>query len=112
MQFWSLGGSYSKGCIHYQYDNREAQKELCNSTKSPEEVYRIPLTYKRGNKYATSYVTTRSLRNQGSSSGGGIQIKSEPVGTIRGGNRNNCARSRGSYQGRGSKRSGNVFQNI
>ena len=49
---------------------------------------------------------------QGSSSGGGgVQIKSEPVGTIRGGYRNNRARDRGSYQGWGSNRGGNLSQN-
>ena len=85
-------------------NNREAQKELCRSTKTPEEVYRIALSYERGNKYATSYVATGSVGAQGSSSGGGgLQIKSEPVGTIRGGYRNNRARGRGSYQGRGQQ---------
>ena len=64
-------------------NNRKAQKELCRSTKTPEEVYRIALSYERGNKYASSYVATGSVGAQGSSSGGGgIQIKSEPVGTI------------------------------
>ena len=94
-------------------NNREAQKELCRSTKTQEEVYRIALSYERGNKYATSYVATGSVGAQGSSSGGGgIQIKSEPVGTIRGGYRNNRARGRGSYQGRGStNRGGNLSQN-
>ena len=92
-------------------NNREAQKELCRSTKTPEEVYRIALLYEWGNKYATSYVPTGSLGAQGSSSGGGIQIKSETVGTIRGGYRNNRARGRGSYQERGSNRGGNLFQN-
>ena len=29
-------------------NNREAQKELCRSTKTPEEVYRIALSYERG----------------------------------------------------------------
>ena len=83
-------------------NNRDAQKELCRSTKTPEEVYRIALSYERGNKYASSYVATGSLWAQGSTSGGGgIQIKSEPVGIIRGGYR---ARGRGSYQGRGSNR--------
>ena len=46
-----------------------------------------------------------------SSGGGGIQIKFEPVGTIRGGYRNNRARGRDSYQGRGSNRGGNLSQN-
>ena len=93
-------------------NNREAQKKLCRSTKTPEEVYPIALSYERGNKYATSYVATGPGGAQGSSSGGGgIQIKSEPVGTIRGGYRYSRARGRGSYQGRGSNRGGNLSQN-
>ena len=92
-------------------NNREAQNELCRSLKTPEEVYRIALAYERGNKYATSYVATGSLGTQGSSSGGGIQIKSEPIGPIRGEYRNNRERGRGSYQGRGSNRGENWFQN-
>ena len=86
MQFWSVGGSNTQG-------------------------FRIALSYERGNKYATSYVATGSAGTQGLSSGGGIQIKTELVGTIRGGYRNNRARSRGSYQGRGSNRGGNLLQN-
>ena len=31
-------------------NNREAQNELCRSTKTPEEVYRIELSYERGYK--------------------------------------------------------------
>ena len=78
-------------------NNRDAQKELCRSTKTPEEVYRIALSYERGNKYASSYVATGPVGAPGSSSGGGgIQIKSEPVGIIRGGYRNNRARGGGS----------------
>ena len=36
-------------------NNREAPNELCRSTKTPEEVYRIALSYERGYKYAKSY---------------------------------------------------------
>ena len=65
-----------------------------------------------GNKYASSYVATGSVGAQGSSSGGGgIQIKSEPVGIISGVYRNNRARGRGSYQGRGSNRGRSFSQN-
>ena len=93
-------------------NNRDAQKELCRSMKTPEEVYRIALSYERGNKYASSYVATGPVGAPGSSSGGGgIQIKSEPVGIIRGGYRNNRARGRGSYQGRGSYRGRNLPNN-
>ena len=35
--------------------NKEAQTELCRSTKTPDEVYRIALSYERGDKYAKSY---------------------------------------------------------
>ena len=42
-------------------NNREAQEELCRSTKTPEEVYRIALSYERGNNYASSYVATGSV---------------------------------------------------
>ena len=45
------------------------------------------------------------------SGGGGIQIKSEPVGIIREGYRNNRARGRASYQGRGSNRGRNFPNN-
>ena len=38
--------------------NREAYNELCRTTKTPEEAYRIALSYERGDKYAKSYVTT------------------------------------------------------
>ena len=110
--FWTLEDRILRDVFIVNMINREAQKELCRSTKTPEEVYRIALSYERGNKYATSYVATGPVGAQGSSSGGGgIQIKSEPVGTIRGGYRNNRARGRGSYQGRGSNRGGNLSQN-
>ena len=93
-------------------NNREAQKELCRSTKTPEEVYRIALSYERGNKYASSYVATGSVGAQRSTSGGSaIQIKSEPVGIIRGGYRHNRAKGRGSYQGRGTNRGRNFPNN-
>ena len=35
---------------------REAQNELCRSTKTPEELYRVALLYERGDKYAKSNV--------------------------------------------------------
>ena len=37
--------------------NREAQNELFRATKTPEEAYRIALSYERGDKYAKSYVS-------------------------------------------------------
>ena len=34
--------------------NKEAQTELCRSTKTPYKVYRIALSYERGDKYANT----------------------------------------------------------
>ena len=75
-------------------NNRETQNELCRSTKTPEEVYCIALSYKRGYKYAKSYGTAT----------GAFPIKTEPVGTIRGGYRNNRQRGPGSFRGRAEMR--------
>ena len=64
--------------------NREAQNEINRATKTPEEAYRISLSYGRGNKYARTYVATKG--GTGGSSvpmAGGLQIKPEPVGVIR-----------------------------
>ena len=56
--------------------------------KTPEEAYRIALSNKRGDRVAKSCVTTGGTAS--SSTGGcGISIKSEPVGAIWGGYRNN-----------------------
>ena len=82
-------------------NNREAQNGLCRSTKTPEEVYRIALSYERGYKYAKSYGSaTGGATTSGTTGGtGAFQIKTEPVGTIRGGYRNNRQRGRGSFRG-------------
>ena len=74
--------------------NREAQIELCRATKTPEEAYRIALSYERGDKESKSYVTTGGTSSS-STVGCGININSEPVGAIRGGYRNNRGRGRG-----------------
>ena len=89
-------------------NNREAQNELCRSTKTPEEVYRIALSYERGYKYAKSYGSiTGGATTSGTTGGtGAFQIKTEPVGAIRGGYRNNRQRGRGSFRGRAEMRSG------
>ena len=82
-------------------NNREAQNELCRSTKTPEEVYRIALSYERGYKYAKSYGSITGGGTSGTTGGAGaFQIKTEPVGAIRGGYRNNRSRGRGSFRGR------------
>ena len=74
--------------------NCEAQNELCWATKTPEEAYRIALSYERGDKYAKSCVATGGTASS-STGGGGISIKSEPVGAIRGGYRSNRGSGRG-----------------
>ena len=65
-------------------NNREAQNELCRSTKTPEEVYRIALSYERGYKYAKSYgsATGGATKNGNTGGAGAFQIKTEPVGDI------------------------------
>ena len=89
-------------------NNREAQNELCRSTKTPEEVYRIALLYEYGCKYAKSYGSaTGGATTSGTTGGtGAFQIKTEPVGTIRGGYRKNRQRCRGSLRGRADMRGG------
>ena len=62
--------------------NKEAQTELCRSTKTPDEVYRIALSYKRGDKYAKTYKV----------SGGGLAAA--PAGGIADKNRANKRHSR------------------
>ena len=89
-------------------NNREAQNELCRSTKTPEEVYRSAISYERGYKYVKSYGSaTGGATTSGTTGGNGaFQIKTEPVGTIRGGYRNNRQRSLGSFRGRTEMRGG------
>ena len=67
---------------------REAQNELCRSTKTSEEVYCIAFSYERGYKYAKSHgSTTGGVTTSGTTAGTGpFQIKTEPVGTIQGDN--------------------------
>ena len=65
--------------------NGEAQIKLCRATKTPEEAHRIALSYERGDKYARTYVaTTGGTGGSSAPMAGGLQIKSEPVGVIRG----------------------------
>ena len=87
---------------------REAHNELCRSTKTPEEVYRVALSYERGYKYAKTYGSTTGVASTSGTTGGvgAFQIKTEPVGTIRGGYRNSRQRDRGSFRGRADMRGG------
>ena len=87
--------------------NREARNELCRATKTPEEAYRFALSYERGDKYARTYVATTGGTGEASAPmAGGLQIKWEPVGVIRGGYRSSQGRGRGQPQGRGQFRGG------
>ena len=54
-------------------NNREAQNELCRSTKTPEEVYRVALSYEREYKYAETYGSTTG---GASTSGTTVEVES------------------------------------
>ena len=57
--------------------NKEAQTELCRSTKTPDEVYRISLSYERGDKCAkTNKVSCGGLVAAPTVA---LQIKTEPI---------------------------------
>ena len=84
--------------------NKEAQTELCRSTKTPDEVYRIALSYERGDKYAKSYKVSGGGHT--AAPAGSLQIKAEPISAIRGGYRRPFQRGgrgfgRGGTRGRG-----------
>ena len=82
--------------------NKEAQLELCRSTKTPDEVYRNALSYERGDKYAKSYKVSGGGLT--AAPAGSLQIKAEPIGAIRGGYRRSFQRG-GRGFGRGGTRS-------
>ena len=98
--FGALESRVLRDVFSVNMTNREAQNDLRRATKTPEEAYKIALSYERGDKYAKSYVTTGGTASS-STGGGGISIKSEPLGAIRGGYRNNRGKGRGQAQGRG-----------
>ena len=87
-------------------NNREAQNELCRSPKTPQEMYRIALSYGRRDKYAKTYVSATGGATTSGTTGGAFQIKTEPVGTIRGGYRNSRQHGRGSFSGQADLRGG------
>ena len=81
--------------------NKEAQTELCRSTKTQYEVYRIALG--RGDKYAKTYnVSDGGLA---AAPARALQIKTEPISAIRGGYRRLFQRD-GSGAGRTNNRGG------
>ena len=65
--------------------NKEAQTELCRSTKTPDEVYRIALSYEWGDKYAKSYKVPGGGLT--AAPAGSLQNKAEPISAVRGGYR-------------------------
>ena len=81
--------------------NKEAQTELCRSTKTLDEVYRIALSYQRGDKYAKSYKVSGG--GLAAAPAGSLQIKAEPINAISGGYRRPLQRS-GRGIGRGGTR--------
>ena len=64
--------------------NRGAQNELCRSTKTPEEVYRMVLSYERGNNYAKTSIAVEGAPASGPTCGE-LQVGTESLGKIRGG---------------------------
>ena len=67
----------------------DCQRELSRSTKLPEEVYRIALSYERGERAYKSYT------EKAASTAPAISIKQEPV--------NNIRRGQGFFRGRGGR---------
>ena len=74
----------------------DCQRELSRSTKLPEEVYRIALSYERGERAYKSYT------GKPASSAPAISIKQEPV--------NNIRRGQGFFRGRGRAGRGGYTQ--
>ena len=108
MQFWSVGDQNFAGCIHFEHENVRGTERAMPINRTPEEVYRIALSYERGYKYAKPYRSaTGGATTSGTTGGAGIfQIKTESVGKIQGGYRNNRQRGRGSFKGRADMRRG------
>ena len=83
--------------------NKEAQTELCRSTKTPDEVYRVSFAYERGDKYAKTYKLSGG--GLAAATAGALQKKTEPISTIRGGYRQPFQQG-GRGFGRGNNRGG------
>ena len=87
--------------------NKEGQTELCRSTKTPDEVYRVALSYKRGDKYSKTYKI--SGRGLAAAPVGALQIKTEPFNANRGEYRRPFQRS-GQGAGRADRKCFNCDQ--
>ena len=84
MQFRDLETTIFNGVFIVSMKNQGAQSELFRSTKTPEEVYRMSISYGWGDKYAKTYVLTTGRATSSNATGGLFQIKMEPVRAIRG----------------------------
>ena len=61
--------------------NKEVQNELCRSIKTRDEVYRVALSYERGDKYAKTYNVSGGVLV--AAPAGSLQIKTDPVSPAR-----------------------------
>ena len=82
--------------------NRDAQKELCRETKTPEKALRIAMSYERGDKYAKTYKGSAlgSTETAYTTPEGSLQIKAEPISNICGSRGRGIQRGRGQFQNR------------
>ena len=109
MQFRSFGDKNLKRSVHRKHEQqRGTQRTVPIKQKSPEEVYRIALSYERGDKYAKTFVSATGGTTASSTTGEAFQIKTEPVGINRGGYRNSRQRGRESIRGQVDLRGGHL----
>ena len=97
MQSRYAGTSDLTGLFMVNMTYKKAQTELCRSTKTLDEVYKIALSYERGDKNAKSYKISGEdwIRRQGN-----FQIKAEAISSLRGGFQRPFQRgTRGSFRG-------------
>ena len=86
-------------------NSKDSQTEICRSRKTPHDVYKIALSYERGDKYAKSY--KGSGGGLKTASGSALQIKAELISSIRGGYQRPFQRgSRGTFGGKHKKPGG------
>ena len=101
VQFRNAGETNFGRSVCREHDEPRSPKWILQNIKIPEEFYRIALAY------AKVYVSTAASKSTG---GGGLQITTEPLATIRGWYRINRGRGRGSFQGRGQFHRGNYYR--